>query len=118
MEQEQGPFLLSVSIGDRQVLRRCYLPFLRNGGLFIPGPCSYQLRQRVCLIMKLPAPSGAGRTDVTHAVMATVAWLALPDTQNARGVGVGLHFDGVACGSDQTQVDVKKAIESQLAALV
>lgn len=121
--QQCGPLLLSVSIDDAQVLQHCYLPFLRNGGLFVPGVGSYQLRQRLCLILKLPAPAtGIGRP--TYALMVTVAWLAAPEAQGSKGMGVGLHFDrggeagGNVSGGERAEADVKMFIESLLSALL
>lgn len=103
--------MVSVSIADPQILQRCYLPFFRNGGLFIPGRQPYQLRQRLFLILTLPASDSSSNTT-THALTATVAWVTPAQAQGGRGMGVGLHFDGEPAGG------VKTSIESLLAALL
>ncbi|MBC54051.1 MAG: hypothetical protein CMQ34_09490 [Gammaproteobacteria bacterium] len=145
-QPQVGPLLLSVSIDDAQVLQRCYLPFLRNGGLFVPGMHRYPLRQRLCLILKLPPPAATAPDParVTYVLMVRVAWLATPEAQGGRGVGVGLHFENTLrdktcpdttrtgaiegdtireqgwheAGGDRATPDVKTSIESLLAALL
>lgn len=110
--QGSGPSMVSVSIVDPQILQRCYLPFFRNGGLFIPGSQPYQLRQRLFLVLKLPAADSSNGNTTTHALTATVAWVTPAQAQGGRGMGVGLHFDGEPAGG------VKTSIESLLAALL
>lgn len=110
------PLLISVSINNLRVLQRCYLPFFRHGGLFVPSPRAYGLRQRVFLILKLPAPAGSATAVITHAVTASVAWLTPAQAQGSPGMGsgamgVGLHFD-------PGEPNLKHAIESLLNALV
>lgn len=117
-QQAGAPQFLSVRVSDVQVLQRCYLPFLRNGGLFIPCEHAYQLRQRVFLILKLPAPVGLTDSGTTHALTTTVAWLTPTEAQDGKGMGVGLHFDLGEPGDDQSGQDVKTSIESLLRALV
>ena len=113
-----APPLLSVRVSSLQDLQRCYLPFLRNGGLFIPCEHAYQLRQRVFLILKLPAPVGSADSGTTHALTTTVAWLTPPEAQDGKGMGVGLHFDLGEPRADPSGQDVKTCIESLLRALV
>lgn len=111
---QNSPLLVSVRISDPQVLQRCYLPFLKRGGLFVPGPHVYTLRQRLFLLITLPALSGVAEQDTTYALNATVAWLTPAQALDDRGMGVGLHFD--APGGEQCEPDIRRAIESLLEA--
>lgn len=104
---QSSPALISVSITDPRVLQRCFLPFLKRGGLFVPGSHQYALRQRVFLIIALPAEPGAADRMTTHALNATVAWLTPAQAPGGNGMGVGLHFDAGAA-------DVRGSIESLL----
>ncbi len=106
-----SPLLISVSIRDPRVLQRCFLPFLKRGGLFVPGARRYALRQRLFLLVTLPALPGTAGQRTTHALNATVAWLTPAQAQGGNGMGVGLHFD--ANGSD-----IRRSIESLLTALL
>lgn len=112
---QNSPLLVSVRITDPRVLQRCYLPFLKRGGLFVPGARACTLRQRLFLRVTLPAlPGGAGQ-GTTHALNATVAWLTPALAQDDRGMGVGLHFD--APDDEQSEPDIRRAIEALLKAL-
>ena len=42
------PGLLTLTIKDKSALYLAYMPFVTNGGLFIPTKSSYQLGDEVC----------------------------------------------------------------------
>ena len=106
-----SPPLVSVSIKDPLVLQHCYLPFLKRGGLFVPSERRYPLRQRLFLLLKLPAAADAPGTMVAHGVTATVAWITPQQAQADQRMGFGLHFDA-------GEPNLKQFIESLLKALV
>lgn len=114
-QQRGGVALLRISITDPRVLQRCYLPFFRNGGLFIATEQTYQLRQPLFLILNLPTAEGE-QVRPAHALTATVAWLTPALAQGSTGIGV--HFDREVRDAEQSLPDVKKAIESVLSALL
>lgn len=105
------PPLVSVCIKDPLVLQRCYLAFFIRGGLFVPCERTYYLRQRLFLILKLPAPPNSSDSMITYGINATVAWLTPPQAQGDQRRGFGLHFDGGG-------PDMKQSIESLLKALL
>lgn len=78
--------LLHITITEPEALRRCYLPFLRNGGLFVPTTETYSLRQQLFLVLKLP-----GTTQV-QGVLTRVACLTPAQAHDGRIMGVGLAF--------------------------
>ena len=112
-DARKAPALVSVSIQEPLVLQRCYLPFFRHGGLFVPGNRPYQLGQRLFLILRLPAPPGVSGqgAGVVYATNATVAWLSPAQAQNGGRQGVGLHFDA-------GRQNLKRSLESLLKALL
>lgn len=116
VQQQASPLLLTVHIKDLRVLQRCYLPFLKRGGLFVPGTRSYSLRQRLFLLITLPALPGVAGQMTTHALNVTVAWLTPAQAQGGRDMGVGLHFD--LPEDEQFESDIRRSIESLLKALV
>jgi len=81
--QEALPFF-HLSIPDNNALARCYMPFARNGGLFIPDAENYALGDPVFLLLKLPG------SDNRHAVQGKVFWISPPGS--SRGAGIGVRF--------------------------
>ena len=45
--------ILSLTIKDKSVLYAAYMPFIKNGGLFIPTSKQYQLGDEVFMLLKL-----------------------------------------------------------------
>jgi type IV pilus assembly protein PilZ len=90
-EPAAGFKVLRIRISNEQILNSCYMPFLRNRGIFIPGLQAVQLTQRVFLILSLPdLPDGAtGR----FGVLAHVAWITPVHAEGSRTSGAGLHFE-------------------------
>jgi type IV pilus assembly protein PilZ len=45
--------ILSLTIKDKSVLYAAYMPFIKNGGLFIPTSKSYKLGDEVFMLLNL-----------------------------------------------------------------
>ncbi|RRQ20578.1 PilZ domain-containing protein [Thiohalobacter thiocyanaticus] len=95
--------ILSLSIKDKGALYAAYMPFVRNGGLFIPTNKSYQLGDEVFMLLtlmdegeKLPV---AGR----------IIWITPKGAQGSRATGIGVQF------SDQDGGSARNKIETYLA---
>mgnify|MGYP001157015542 FL=1 len=80
------PKVMTVAISDEKALYLSYMPFLANGGVFVPTDASYTVGDSVFLILKLP-------DNDQHAVPGTVAWITPVGAQSGRTAGVGIHFD-------------------------
>ena len=74
---------LSVMLADTHSLYQAYMPFLKNGGVFIPTEESYRLGDTVSCVLRLP--------DESVTMSGQIAWIT-PATANQRE-GVGLHFE-------------------------
>ncbi|MEM1081608.1 MAG: PilZ domain-containing protein [Pseudomonadota bacterium] len=74
--------ILSHNIDDQQELYRSYMPFLMNGGLFIPTKKRFKLGDEVLILLTL---MGEDRM----AVPGRVAWLS---SRSQRNSGVGVQF--------------------------
>ena len=48
------PKVMTVAISDEKALYLSYMPFLANGGVFVPTDASYTVGDSVFLILKLP----------------------------------------------------------------
>lgn len=97
--------ILSLSIKDKSVLHAAFMPFLKNGGLFIPTVRQYELGNEVFMLLKLM--DEAERLPVAG----TVVWITPPLAQGNRAAGIGIHFK-------DADGRVRKKIENLLAGQV
>lgn len=95
--------ILSLTIKDKGALYAAYMPFVKNGGLFIPTTKPYKVGDEIFMLLtlmdepeKIPV---AGR----------VVWITPKGAQGNRAVGVGVQF------SDQGGMAASKKIETYLA---
>ncbi|MBA4743200.1 MAG: PilZ domain-containing protein [Azoarcus sp.] len=101
------PSVLSMNINSKSALYAAYMPFLANGGIFVPTPKQYRLGDEVFVLLQL-------MDDPTkHAVAATVAWITPPGAQGGKIQGVGLHFS-----PDEAGKALRSRVETVLAGLV
>jgi len=96
--------ILSLTIRDKSALYAAYMPFVKNGGLFIPTAKSYRLGDEVFMLLtlmddkeKMPI---AGR----------IVWITPKGAQGNRTAGIGVQF------SELDQGQTKSKIENYLAA--
>ncbi|MDC7708267.1 PilZ domain-containing protein [Vogesella indigofera] len=97
------PGVLSLSIKERSALYAAYMPFLRNGGIFVPTNRDYNLGDEVFLLLTL--------LDDTQklAIPGKVAWLTPAGANNNRNQGIGIEF-----AADETCKQARMKIESLL----
>lgn len=101
MAPRQG--ILSLTIKDKTALYAAYMPFVKNGGLFIPTNKAYHLGDEVFMLLtlmeeveKIPV---AGR----------IVWITPRGAQGNRAAGIGVQF------SDQDNGTARNKIETYLA---
>ncbi len=94
--------ILSLSIKDKAVLYAAYMPFLKNGGLFIPTARHYEIGNEVFMLLKLL--DEGERIPVAG----TVVWITPAFSQDNQATGVGIQFKDV-------QGQVRRKIETLLA---
>ncbi len=100
------PSVMSLSFRDRAGLYAAYMPFLQNGGIFVPGARSAQLGDEVFLLLTLPDSSE--RLPVAGKVI----WVTPAGAQGNRVAGIGVQLaDG------QEGENVRHKIETLLAGL-
>ena len=75
---------LSVAIDDANVLRAAHMPFIVNGGLFIPTLGRYRLGDEVFVILRLM------RDQLPLA--GKVVWITPAGASGGRPSGVGVQF--------------------------
>ena len=92
-DRQQGQGILSLSIREKAVLHAAYMPFIRNGGLFIPTSRHYELGAEVFMLLRLLDD------DEKLPVAGRVVWITPARAQSNRAAGIGVQFndtDGVA----------------------
>lgn len=92
-DRQQGQGILSLSIREKAVLHAAYMPFIRNGGLFIPTSRHYELGSEVFMLLRLLDD------EEKLPVAGRVIWITPARAQSNRAAGIGVQFsdtDGVA----------------------
>jgi type IV pilus assembly protein PilZ len=94
--------ILSFAIKDKSALYASFMPFIKNGGLFIPTTKRYQLGDEIFLLLQLM--DEADRIPVAGKVV----WVTPPGAEGSRAIGVGVQF------SDQDKGMARRKIEEYL----
>ena len=95
--------ILSVVISDKTVLNESYMPFVKNGGLFIPTKKTYSLGNEVFVLLTLMDE----REKIPFA--GRVVWITPKGAQGNRPAGIGVQFH-----DDQNGIAVRNKIETYL----
>jgi type IV pilus assembly protein PilZ len=98
--------ILSFAIKDKSALYASFMPFVKNGGLFIPTTKRYQLGDEIFLLLQLM--DEPDRIPVAGRVI----WVTPPGAEGNRAVGVGVQF------SDQDKGVARRKIEEYLAGVL
>jgi len=99
--------ILSLTIKDKSVLYAAYMPFIKNGGLFIPTNKSYRLGDEVFMLLHL--------MDEAEKIPCAgkVAWITPNGAQGNRAAGVGVQFnDGDDTARSRIETHLAGALKS------
>ncbi len=80
--------ILSLTIKDKAVLYAAYMPFLQNGGLFIPTNKPYRIGDEVFMLLNLMDE------PEKIPVAGKVVWVTPKRAQGNRASGIGVQFNG------------------------
>ena len=95
--------ILTLTIKDKNALYAAYMPFVSNGGLFIPTSRKYQLGDEVFMLLTLM------EDQERIPVAGKVVWITPVGAEGNRQAGIGVQF------SDQDRGQTQKKIETYLA---
>ncbi len=99
------PSVLSLPIKEKAALYAAYMPFLTNGGIFVPTTKPYKIGDEIYLILTL-------MDDATkYPIAGKIAWITPPGANNNKAQGIGVHFS-----ADESGRRVKQRIEEILGA--
>ena len=96
--------ILSLAVKDKASLYNAYMPYLKQGGIFVATPKRYFLGDEVFLLLTLP------ESTERLPVAGKVVWVTPAGAQGNRPAGVGVQFGDGAEGEN-----VKGKIEALLA---
>lgn len=80
--------VISIAIKNKQALYMSYMPFVENGGLFVPTSKEYKLGDEMFLLVKI-----IDEVEPVY-ISGKVVWISPPDELGNRPTGVGVQFNG------------------------
>lgn len=95
--------MLSLSIKDKSSLYAAYMPFVKNGGLFIPTNKSYNLGDEVFMLLTLM--DDGERLPVAGKII----WMSPTGAQGNRANGVGVQFSPQDKGATRGKIETHLA---------
>jgi type IV pilus assembly protein PilZ len=99
------PSVLSLAIKEKAALYAAYMPFLKNGGMFVPTNKAYKIGDEVYLILSLMEDPNK------YPIAGKVAWITPAGANNSKAQGIGVQFP-----ADETGQRAKTRIEEILGA--
>jgi type IV pilus assembly protein PilZ len=97
--------ILSLTIKELPALHSAYMPFLENGGMFIPSPKNYHMGDDIFILLSLM--DEPDRIPLAG----TVVWITPANAQSSRAQGIGVQFN-------DKENPVKQKIETYLSGML
>ena len=93
------PGILSLTIRDKSALYASYMPFVRNGGLFIPTAKAYKLGDEVFMLLTLM------EDKEKLPIAGKIIWLTPKGSQGNRTAGIGVQFSDLDKGQTRNKIE-------------
>ncbi|NNC98966.1 MAG: pilus assembly protein PilZ [Gammaproteobacteria bacterium] len=100
--------VVSIAIKDKQALYMSYMPYVTNGGLFVPTKKDYNLGDEMFLLVKI-----MDEPDPLQ-ISGKVVWISPPGALGSRPRGVGLQFIGDTAKKAMTLIENKLGASASL----
>ncbi len=94
-----GRGIISLAIKDKASLYASYIPFVKNGGLFIPTSKNFKLGEEVFMLLTLMEESE--RVPIAGQVI----WITPQGSQGNRTAGIGVQFSSKDSGEIRTKIE-------------
>ena len=91
--------VLSLTIRDKSALYAAYMPFLNNGGLFIPTKTTFLLGDEVFMLLTL------ADSKEKLPLAGKVVWITPGGAQGRRAAGVGVQFNDLDKGATRNKIE-------------
>lgn len=96
---QRGGGFLQLGIEDKNSLYAAYMPFVKNGGLFISTQRSYRLGDEVFVLLSLlDEPE-------KMPVSGKVVWITPRGAQGNRSAGIGIQFSRQDNGATRIKIE-------------
>ena len=96
--------ILSLAIKDKAVLYAAYMPFIQNGGLFIPTKKEYEIGDEVFMLLSLMDE------PEKLPVAGKVVWVTPQGAGGTKAAGIGVQFMEV---KPEDQERIRKFVHEQ-----
>lgn len=93
------PGVLSLSIKDKNALYAAYMPYIKNGGIFIPSSKNFPLGAEVFMLLTLMD------SKEKIPVAGHVIWITPPGAQGGRTAGIGVQFSEKDSGAARNKIE-------------
>lgn len=94
-----APGILTLNIQDKKALYAAYMPYIKNGGLFIPTTRPHSLGDEVFALVTLV------EQDERLPVAGKVVWITPAGAQGKRKPGIGIQFSAQDNGVTQKKIE-------------
>lgn len=104
-ESNEQSGILNLELTDKSALYAAYMPFVENGGLFIPvrggAAAEYALGDELFLLLRLRMDD----VDERLPTPGRVVWITPAGAQGQRAAGVGIQFSSKDGGTTQQRIE-------------
>lgn len=91
--------ILSLTILDKGSLYASYMPFIKNGGLFIPTAKSYVLGDEVFMLLSLMG------SKEKLPIAGRVVWITPKGAHGSKTTGIGVQFSELDKGLTKSKIE-------------
>lgn len=91
--------ILSLTIRDKSALYAAYMPFVKNGGLFIPTSRPYRLGDEVFMLLSLMDEKEK------MPIAGTIVWITPKGAQGNLTAGIGVQFSELDKGQTRNKIE-------------
>ncbi len=91
--------ILSLSIKEKKALYSAYMPFVTNGGLFIPTKREYEMGEEVFMLLNLMEETE--RLPIAGKII----WKTPVGAEGYRAAGVGVQFSNQDGGAARNKIE-------------
>ena len=95
--------MLSVTIKDKGSLYAAYMPFVKNGGLFVPTNGTYQVGEEVFMLFSLMDEKEK------LPIAGKIIWVTPEGAQGGRAPGIGVQFSAEVGNSIRGKIETHLA---------
>ncbi len=91
--------ILSLTIKDKAALYAAYMPYIKNGGLFIPTNKAYNLGDEVFMLLTLM------EDKERMPVAGKIVWMTPAGAQGNKTAGIGVQFGAQDNGQTRSKIE-------------